>query len=114
MAHTTHGAPSHAKEHGHYGEPGATHAPVMHDPEHDIDARSATIWVVGGAIVFFIGMWLLLPIFMRVQQAEHERKVEHAPNVELDALRAKEQQFLQGANPSKKSIDQVLQERSRK
>jgi len=110
MAHTTHGAPAHSKEHSHYGEPGATHAPEMHDPEHDIDARSATIWVVGGTIVFFVGMWLLLPIFIRVQHAEHQRKVELAPNTQVEKLKAQEMQFLQGQNPSKKSIDQVLQQ----
>jgi hypothetical protein len=109
MAHTTQPHPSaHAKEHGHYGEPGAHHVPVEQDPEHDIDARAATIWVVGGAIVLFVGMWLLFPIFLRVQEAERMRKVDDTPNVELEQTRAAERAFLQGQNPTKKSIDHVI------
>jgi hypothetical protein len=36
---------AHGTTHEH--APGQTHEPVVHDPEHDIDAKSATIWVVG-------------------------------------------------------------------
>ena len=114
MAHTTQPASAHHKEHSHYGEPGATHVPTVQDPEHDIDARAATIWVVGGAILFFLGMWLLLPIFMRIQEEERKNKVDAGPNVELEQLRAKEHQFLQGQNPSKKTIDQVLEQMTKK
>ena len=41
--------------HGHHDEhaPGATHEPVVHDPENDINARSATIWVIGGTVVIY-------------------------------------------------------------
>ena len=105
MAHSKHG---HGDEH--YGEPGATHAPVVHDPEHDIDARSATIWVVSGSIVLFLSLWLMVPVFVRVQEAERRSKVDSVPNTELQDVKEAELQFLKGQNPSKKSIDQVLQQ----
>lgn len=115
MAHTTHDqSGSHHKEHSHYGEPGAKHEAVVHDPEHDIDAKSATIWVLGGAIIFFISFALMLPIFLRVQGEEQRTKVETAPNTELDDVVAAERQFLQGQNPTKKTIDQVLQQMTKK
>lgn len=94
----------------HYGEPGARHAPVVHDPEHDIDARSATIWVIVGSLATFLSLWLMVPIFQRVQEADRQRKVDQAPNVELDATKAAEFEFLAGQNPQKRSIDQVLQQ----
>jgi len=94
----------------HYGEPGAHHAPVVNDPEHDIDARSATIWVVVGALATFLSLWLMVPIFQRVQQAERERKVDQAPNVEFDEVHAAEQDFLHGQNPTKRTIEQILQQ----
>jgi hypothetical protein len=98
----------HADEH--YGEPGAHHAPVVNDPEHDIDARSATIWVVAGAAVTFLSLWLMVPIFQRVQDAERMRKVDQAPNVELDGVTAAEHEFLNGQNPTKRTIDQILKD----
>ncbi len=103
MAHGTH-------EHSHYGEPGAKHAPVVNDPEHDINARSATIWFVAGAIVVFFTLWIMVPIFVRVLEAEREHKVNSSPNTELLDVKEAEQQFLKGSNPTKKSIDQVLQQ----
>lgn len=102
---------SHGKQpEDHYGEPGAHHAPVVSDPEHDIDARSATIWVVVGALATFLSLWLMVPIFQRVQQAERVRKVDEAPNVELDEVKAEEQVFLNGRNPTQHSIEQVMQQ----
>lgn len=98
----------HADEH--YGEPGARHAPVVNDPEHDIDAKSATIWVVSGAVVTFLSLWLMVPIFQRVQEAERLRKIDQAPNTELDGVKAAEREFLHGQNPTKRNIDQVLKE----
>jgi hypothetical protein len=94
----------------HYGERGARHAPVANDPEHDIDARSATIWVVVGALATFLSLWLMVPIFQRVQEAERMRKVDQAPNVELDEVKAEEHVFLDGRNPTKRTIEQVMQQ----
>ncbi len=105
MAHT-----KHAQEHEHYGEPGAMHQPVVHDPEHDIDARSATLWFVSGTIVLFLALWIMLPIFVRVLEAERADKIDTAPTTELNDVVDAERQFLKGQNPSKKSIDQVLQQ----
>jgi cytoskeletal protein RodZ len=92
---------------GHGTKP-STHEPLPLDPEHDIDAKSATWWVVGGSIVLFLSLWVMVPIFMRVQEAERERKVDSAPNTERNDVHDAEMEFLQGANPTKKSIDAVL------
>ena len=94
--------------------PGATHEPVALDPEHDIDARSATLWVVLGTIVLFLSLWIMLPIFERVQDEERMRKVNTMQSEELiNALEA-QHQFLDGANPKKKSIAQSIKELSKK
>lgn len=99
---------SHAHSESHYGEPGAQHEPLPLDPEHDIDAKSATWWVVGGAIVLFISLWLMLPIFVRVLQVEHDEKVSLAPTVERHDVEEAEHEFLNGTNPTKKKIDDVV------
>ena len=101
MAHGTH--------HGEHA-PGATHEPVVHDPEHDIDARSATIWVVAGTVVLFASLWLMVPIFVRVQEAERETKIYKAPNVELNDVVDAEHEFLKGGNPTKKNIDAIVKQ----
>ena len=82
--------------------------PVVHDPEHDIDAKSATIWVLGGTIVLFLSLWIMVPIFVRVQEEEQRTKIFEAKNTELNELRAKQLEFLNGANPKNKTIDQAL------
>lgn len=84
--------------HGHHDEhaPGATHEPVVHDPENDINARSATIWVIGGTVVLFLSLWVMVPIFVRVQEAERETKIYKAENKELGEVRAVENKFLHG------------------
>lgn len=90
--------------------PGATHEPVVHDPEHDIDARSATIWVLSGTIVLFLSLWIMLPIFVRVLDEERKVKVEQLPAEELHNVHEAQNQFLDGANPTKKKLSQVLQD----
>ena len=94
--------------HSHQFESGLKHEAVALDPEHDIDARSATLWVVGGAVVLFLSLWLMVPIFMRVLGAERERKMDNAATTELDDVRAQEQEFLRGGNPKRKDLDAVL------
>lgn len=88
--------------------PGATHEALPIDPENDIDAKSATRWVVGGAIVLFISLWLMVPIFVQVQDYETRRKVFQAPTTELDEIVEAEHAFLAGQNPAKKNIDDVV------
>lgn len=109
---------SHGHNNDHYGEAGATHAPVPLDPEHDIDARSATIWVVGGAIVLFISLWVMVPIFVLVQEKERERKIYEAPTVELDEAKARENKFLgvgtEPDNPTHQKIANVLAKMAQK
>lgn len=96
--------------HAHSDEPGARHEALPLDPEHDIDARSATMWVVGGAIATFLCLWLMVPIFVRVQEIDRVRKVDQAENAELKALVTEERQILDGVNPTKRSIDDVLRQ----
>lgn len=88
--------------------PGATHEAVPLDPENDIDAKSAVRWVVGGTVVLFLSLWLMVPIFIQVQDYEQTRKINLAPNEELDAQRAREQSFLNGDNPKGKKLSEVL------
>ena len=88
--------------------PGATHEALPLDPENDIDAKSATRWVVGGAIVLFISLWLMVPIFVRVQEYERIKKVDTAPTTERNELVDSERSFLDGTNPRGKSIESVL------
>jgi beta-lactamase regulating signal transducer with metallopeptidase domain len=94
----------------HEHAPGATHEAVVHDPEHDIDARSATLWVVGGTLVTFFSLWIMLPIFERVQHEDRKHKVDELPAVELNDVREAQQEFLNGANPTKRKLDQVLKD----
>lgn len=98
---------AHGHHHGEHA-PGATHEAVALDPENEIDARSATLWVVAGAILTFLSLWLMVPIFMRVLDEERMTKVALAPNVELDATVKAETAFLNGENPTKKSIQSVV------
>jgi hypothetical protein len=104
--------------HGHHSsdqfESGVTHEAVALDPEHDIDARSATIWVVCGALVLFFSLWLMVPIFMRVLDVEREHKMDQAPVTELHDVRDAELEFLGGANPKKKDIRSVVEALRRK
>lgn len=95
--------------HGHH-DPGTTHDAVPLDPENDIDARSATIWVLAGTVVLFLSLWVMLPIFTRVQDEERKRKVDAVPAQEFESLLATQRQFLEGANPTKKKLDQVLKD----
>lgn len=96
--------------HGNHGhQPGATHEAVPLDPEHDIDARSATIWVLVGTVVLFLSLWVMVPIFVRVQEQERQGKVYGAPAAEHDLLKDQQMTFLKGENPTKKSIEQVVQ-----
>ena len=88
--------------------PGATHEAVPLDPENDIDAKSATRWVVGGTIVLFISLWLMVPIFVQVQDFENQRKINEAPTAEIDEHVSSEEAFLDGKNPKGKDIDAVL------
>lgn len=105
----------HHPPHDSYGTPGARHPAEALDPEHDIDARSTTIWVVASSVVLFLGLWLMLPLFDLVLQRERVRKVNERPAVERSDLIEHERDFLRGAESrSKKTIEQVMQEMARK
>lgn len=98
---------AHGHQHGEHA-PGATHDAVALDPENEIDARSASIWVIAGSIVTFLSLWLMVPIFMRVLDEERMTKVALAPNDEFDAAMKTESAFLNGDNPTKKNIQTVV------
>jgi hypothetical protein len=100
---------AHGNHHGSHA-PGATHAPVPLDPENDIDAKSATIWVLVGTVVLFLSLWVMVPIFVRVQETERQNKIYGAKSQELDDVVDAERQFLNGANPTKRTIEQVLKQ----
>jgi beta-lactamase regulating signal transducer with metallopeptidase domain len=98
------------KQAGH-GKPGAAPRPAPHDPEHDIDARTVALWVIGWAVVLFLALYFMLPLFDRVLQQERARKIDHLPAEELENVRDAERTFLRGEeSQSKKSIDQVIDE----
>lgn len=89
-------------------QPGATHEALPLDPENDIDAGKAVYWCVGTSVVLFACLWVLVPIFLQVQDAEIERKINQAPTQELNDNHKVENQFLDGDNPTKKNIDAVV------
>ncbi|MCA8976951.1 MAG: hypothetical protein KDC98_19665 [Planctomycetes bacterium] len=96
-----------------HAAPGAPEVPQPLDPEHDIDAKSATWWVLGGTIVLFVSLWVMVPIFVRVQEEEKQKKT--SPDLELQEVRDEQTDFLDGTtNPKRKSIDQAMAEALRK
>lgn len=80
------------------------------DPEHDIDAKSSTIWVLGGTIVLFISLLVMLPIFTRVLGEERRKKVEELPNTEYTKLFEEQHKFLGGDNPTHKKLEQAIRQ----
>jgi hypothetical protein len=111
MAHGT-------QPHGPSGAHGTGHAPVASDPEHDIDARSAAIWFAVGAVAVFFCLWIMIPIFTRVQEAHRAEQKPYGsqtpPMPELDAVKQHELEFLKGQNPAKMSIEQAMEKMARK
>lgn len=90
-------------------QPGQTHEALPLDPENDIDAGKALWWFLGSSFVLFACLWILVPIFVQVQDFEIDRKVNQAPTTELDEMRAKAALFLKGDNPTKKNIDKAME-----
>lgn len=89
-------------------QPGATHEALPLDPENDIDAKGALVWFVGSCVVLFGCLWILVPIFVQVQDFEINRKVNEAPPTEFLDVRQAEFEFLEGDNPKNKNIDDVV------
>lgn len=86
----------------------APEAPKPLDPEHDIDAKSSTWWVLGGTVVLFLSLWIMLPIFLRILDEERRVKVDQRPNLEIEEVKQAQSEFLDGANPKSKSLDQAM------
>ena len=89
-------------------QPGATHEALPLDPENEIDAGKALWWFLGSSVVLFGCLWILVPIFVQVQDFEINRKINQAPTEQLDKQKAIETEFLNGGNPAKKNIDDVV------
>ena len=89
-------------------QPGATHEALPLDPENDIDAGKAFWWFIGSTVVLFGALWLFVPVFIQVQDFEVNRKINLAPTTEFDNVKKSEFKFLNGENPSKKNIDDVV------
>ena len=109
-----HGTQPHGNQaHGPSGAHGGGHAPVASDPEHDIDARSAAIWFAVGTVAVFFCLWIMVPIFIRVQEAHRVEQKAYGsmapPQAEYESVVEHEMQFLKGQNPSKMTIEQALQ-----
>ncbi|MCR9244462.1 MAG: hypothetical protein NXI31_05480 [bacterium] len=94
--------------------PASPEMPAPHDMENDIDAKSATWWVLIGTVVLFISLWAMVPIFVRIQEEERVRKVDDTPNAELEEVREAQNDFLGGANPMRKSLDQAMRDALKK
>ncbi len=99
-----------ATEHQTHAVAPAGDAPAPHDMEKDIDAKSATWWVLGGTVVLFVSLWLMLPIFIRILEEEQLQKVNFTPNNELSEVIDAQNEFLNGANPQRKTLEQAMQE----
>tara|TARA_R110002096_G_scaffold12681_9_gene45360 strand:+ start:9569 stop:9859 length:291 start_codon:yes stop_codon:yes gene_type:complete len=89
-------------------QPGATHEALPLDPENDIDAGKAFWWFVGSSVVLFGCLWILVPIFVQVQDFEINKKVNLSPTSQLNDVKDAENEFLNGGNPTKKNIDDVV------
>lgn len=89
-------------------QPGATHEALPLDPENDIDAGKALWWFLGSSVVLFGCLWILVPIFVQVQDFEINRKINLAPTTELDDIRNAEFEFLNGGNPTKMTIEDAV------
>lgn len=89
-------------------QPGATHEALPLDPENEIDAGKALWWFLGSTVVLFGALWILVPIFVQVQDFEINRKINQAPTEQLDNVTDAENEFLNGGNPTKKNIDDVV------
>lgn len=87
---------------------------ALETPSGAINAKATVLWVSALTVFLFIGLWLLLVLFDHMVMAEQQRKIDQYPaQAELDAARAKEQQFLSGQweeGVKRKSIDDVMKE----
>jgi len=81
------------------------------DPERDIDARSTAIWVSVSAVVLFISLYFMLPLFDTVLSTERNKKINELQPVEYQEVLEAERSFLRGEESrSGKSIEQVMRE----
>ena len=77
------------------------------DPENDVDGAKTAKWLIAWSIVFAISIWLSYVAFDLVSDDEISRKVENAPTLELDKLRADEKAELEAAG-TRPSLDQAI------
>ena len=77
------------------------------DPEHDVDGGKTARWLIAWSLVFAFSIWLSYVAFDLVSDDEISRKIENAPTVELDNLRANEKQELEGVG-TRPSLDHAI------
>jgi hypothetical protein len=94
-----------AHGHHHTNTPPAPRTnPSPLDPEHDIDARSATTWVVGGTSCCSCPSGIMVPIFMRVQDAERADEGRQGPEHRTRTSPSRPRSSSWTANPTKKNL----------
>jgi len=109
---TTTNDPPHALPETHGNSSTASPArPEPNDPEHDIDARSTTIWVILSTLVLYAALYFMVPVFDRVMTEERIKKINERPALEFDEVWEAEEAFLNGElSDSKKTIEQIMVE----
>jgi len=94
-----------------HGAAGGPMRPAPVDPERDIDAKSTALWVSASAVVLFIALYFLLPLFDAVLSTERNKKINTLQPEEYLNVHETEEAFLRGEESrSGKSIEQVMQE----
>ena len=105
---------THDTHKAHETPPTGGERPAPLDPEHDIDAKSTTIWVLASTVVLFISLYFMLPLFDQVLQTERYKKIDDRPAYELDEVLEAERSFLNGdLNSAHTNIQQVMENMSK-
>lgn len=99
----------------HAAEPHGDQAPQVEeiDPEHDIDARATTYWLISALAFVLVCMWALHLVFDYSVAGARKRKIDEIAPVELRDLRAQEDAWLQKKEQppanDKRSLSEIRQ-----
>lgn len=80
------------------------------DPEHDIDARATTYWLIGALVFVVVAMWVLYIVFEYSVAGARYRKIDQVAPQELHDLRAAEDALLRREEPAAGEDPRSLQE----